>query len=85
MMREAEGINFKVGVPSDSDSKPNSVGKRVGYRHNNPNLNEIIFFIDSLSLSDSDKDLLKKVVLKVPHGALPEFRKNYINYIKGKG
>lgn len=87
-MREAEGINFSVGsmAPSDQSGK-----KRIpikpdrGLRHNNPTLPDIMRFVEGLSISEHDKEHLKKVVKKIPYGSLSNFRMNYMNYLKRNG
>lgn len=83
-MHEAEGVNFKVGAagePSGPRPKPGAFG---GYRHNNPNLEDIVGFVGRLSLSDGDKEILIKTARRMPHGALARFRENYMNYLGNK-
>lgn len=82
-MNDAEGMNFKVSIPTDRE--PAKVGKSRSYRHSNPNLEDIIKFIGGLSVPSRDKDTLVKVARRVPHGALASFRDNYVNYLKKEG
>jgi hypothetical protein len=84
-MHEAEGVNFKVGVAGESKGPQPKPGARKGYRHNNPNLEDIVSFIARLSLSDSERQELVKVASKMPHGALARFRENYMNYLGKRG
>lgn len=81
-MNDAEGINFKVGVPTDRDGSKAKIAKSTSLRHNNPNLEDIIRFIDGLPITSGDKKSLKKAAEKVPHGALANFRSNYSNYLR---
>jgi hypothetical protein len=83
-MHEAEGVNFKVGVAGERDGPLPKPGVSRGYRHNNPNLEDVVSFIGRLSLSESEKQELAKVASRMPHGALARFRDNYMNYL-GKG
>jgi hypothetical protein len=83
-MHEAEGVNFKVGVAGERDGPRPKPGGSRGYRHNNPNLEDVFSFIARLSLSDSEKQELAKAASRIPHGALARFRDNYMNYL-GKG
>lgn len=81
-MNDAEGINFKVAVPTEREGTRIAPGKSRGYRHNNPNLEDIMRFIQGLPVPSSDKESLSKAARKVPHGALANFRENYANYLK---
>lgn len=81
-MNDAEGINFKVSVPTEREGSRTLPGKSRGYRHNNPNLEDILQFIHGLSVPSGDKDCLLKAARRVPHGALASFRENYVNYLK---
>jgi hypothetical protein len=83
-MHEAEGVNFKVGVSGESGESRPKPGGATGYRHNNPNLEDVVSFIGRLPLSDSEREGLVKVARRIPHGALARFRDNYMNYL-GKG
>jgi len=80
-MHETEGINFKVGVPGEGEKPQRKIPKQGGLRHNNPNLEDIIAFIGGLPLPESDRDSLLKSARSVPHGALSNFRKNYMKYL----
>lgn len=84
-MNDTEGINFKVAVPLDRDGTKPVVGATRGYRHNNPNLEDIMRFIQGLPIPSGDKESLSKVARRVPHGALASFRSNYVNYLKKEG
>lgn len=84
-MHEAEGINFKVGVAGEASGPRSQPGMARGYRHNNPNLEDMVGFIGRLSLSDGEKGRLLKVVRRMPHGALARFRENYMNYLGKEG
>lgn len=81
-MNDAEGINLKVGVPIDRNGSKSKITKSSGLRHNNPNLEDIIGFIDNLPITLGDKKTLKKAAERIPHGALANFRSNYSNYIR---
>lgn len=83
-MHEAEGVNFNVGVAGEREGPRPKPGKPTSYRHNNPNLEDVVAFIGRLSLSDSEKLQLKNVAKRIPHGALSRFRDNYMNYL-GRG
>jgi len=83
-MNDAEGINFKVSVPTDRDGSKGKAPRSTSLRHNSPNLEDVIRFIDGLPITSGDKKSLKKAAEKVPHGALANFRSNYSNYL-GKG
>lgn len=83
-MHEAEGVNFKVGVAGESSGGRQQPGRARGYRHNNPNLEDIVGFVGRLSLSDGEKDALIKAARRMPHGALARFRENYMNYLGRK-
>lgn len=82
-MNDAEGMNFKVSVPTDRESS--GPAKSRGYRHSNPNLEDIMKFIGGLSVPPRDKEALLKVARRVPHGALASFRNNYANYLSKEG
>lgn len=81
-MNDAEGINFKVAVPTEREGSKLVPGRGRGYRHNNPNLEDIMRFIQGLPVPASDKESLARTARKVPHGALANFRENYANYLK---
>lgn len=81
-MNDAEGINFKVAVPTDREGARVAPGKGRGYRHNNPNLEDIVRFVQGLPVSAGDKECLLKAARRIPHGALASFRDNYMNYIR---
>jgi predicted glycosyltransferase len=81
-MNDAEGINFKVAVPTDREGSRLAVGATRGFRHNNPNLEDIMKFIQGLPVPLGDKESLSKIARKVPHGALANFRSNYVKYLK---
>lgn len=86
-MREAEGINFSVGSMTPSDQAgPKRIPTRPdrGLRHNNPTLSDMLHFVENLSLSELDKECLRKTLKKIPHGSLSNFRLNYMNYLKKK-
>lgn len=83
-MQEAEGVNFKVGVAGEEGRRRAPPGKQPGFRHNNPNLEDIFRFIERLPVSEDDKRNLANVAKKVPHGALASFRENYAKYIRGE-
>jgi len=83
-MHEAEGVNFKVGVPSDGGERRKGPNATRGYRHDNPTLEDIIRFVRGLPLPESDIERLVSSARKVPHGALSKFRQNYSNYL-GRG
>lgn len=83
-MHEAEGVNFKVGVPGETSGPRPQIGKPSGYRHNNPNLEDVLGFVGRLSLSDDEKRRLIKVAQRIPHGALARFRDNYMGYLGRK-
>ena len=80
-MNDAEGLNFKVELPKDLDKRTTRIEKPRSYKANNPDLNDIFNFIQKLPVSDQDKDRLLGFAKKVPHGALANFRKNYMNYL----
>jgi hypothetical protein len=80
-MNDAEGINFKVSIPTDRGGSNAKIARSMSLRHNNPNLEDIIRFIDGLPITSGDKKILKKSAEKVPHGALANFRSNYSNYL----
>ena len=84
-MHEAEGVNFKVGVAGESAAARPQAGRVRGYRHNNPNLEDIVGFIGRLSLPEGDKQRLLKASSRIPHGALAKFRDNYMNYLRKEG
>lgn len=84
-MHEAEGLNFKVGVPAENDDRPKKVMPRAGFRYNNPNLNDIYSFIGGLPITEKDKEYLVGVAKSKPHGALFNFRKNYMHYLTKEG
>lgn len=83
-MHDAEGLNFKVGAAQEKDS-----GKKIvpppGLRYNNPTLGDILSFIEGLPLTKGDKESLAKAARSTPHGALFNFRKNYMSYIRREG
>lgn len=83
-MSTTEGMNLGVGVPTEQDG-PRTISVKRGYRHSNPNLEDIMVFIDALPLPPGDKESLVKAARRVPHGALSNFRANYMNYIKREG
>lgn len=80
-MREAEGVNFKMGIIGENQG-PKRIRQSVGPRYDNPNLSDMISFVRRLDLSDTDKTMLESVLKKMPHGSLRNFRKNYMNYLK---
>lgn len=80
-MPEAEGINCRVGLSSGGDRPKGPANRSRSFRHNNPNLEDVLNFIRGLSVTDSDKETLEKTARRVPHGALAKFRDNYMNYI----
>jgi len=84
-MHEAEGINFSVNVPKEKEGGQKRIKPAGGFRHNNPSLEDVIRFIEGLPLTKSDKEYLSSAARKVPHGALFNFRKNYIHYLKKEG
>lgn len=84
-MNDTEGINFKVAVPSEREGTKFVPGLGKGYRHNNPNLEDIIKFVQRLPLSAGDKETLATAARKIPHGALAKFRENYANYLNREG
>lgn len=84
-MHEAEGVNFGVGVPSEDKVRPKNIRSHKGLRYSNPSLGDIIDFIEGLSLNKTDKDFLSSVARRVPHGALFNFRKNYMQHLQNKG
>jgi len=81
-MHEAQDINFKVDIPKQQDNISRKIGKSNSFKFNNPNLEDILSFIDRLQITDNDKKVLIECSKKIPHGALANFRKNYINYLK---
>lgn len=84
-MAEAEGMNFKVGVPSETQGLKKKMGKSGGIRYNNPTLEDVLIFIRRLPLIESDRITLEKIAKRIPHGALANFRENYSNYLsRGK-
>lgn len=84
-MQEAEGINFKVGAASEKEDRSKRIAPRPGLRYNNPNLEDILSFIENLPLTNGDKECLVKVAKGKPHGALFNFRKNYMHYLSKEG
>jgi hypothetical protein len=85
-MHEAEGVNFRVGVPSDDGQRRRGPNSTRGYRHDNPTLEEVVNFVRGLPLPQSDIETLIAHAKKVPHGALFKFKQNYLNYLgKRKG
>lgn len=84
-MNDAEGINFKVSVPTNREGSRPAVGSSRSFRHNNPNLEDIMRFITGLPLPIGDKESLAKIAKRVPHGALANFRNNYVKYLKKEG
>lgn len=85
-MNDAESINFKVGVPNESEKDNRRIAPRKGYVYNNPSLDDVLRFVDGLHIAKSDKDRLSNIVRKMPHGALSRFRENYMHLLnKGSG
>jgi len=84
-MHEAEGINFGVSIPKEESGGPKRIKPAGGFRHNNPGLDDIIGFIDGLALTKTDKECLTAAARRVPHGALFNFRKNYMHYLRKEG
>lgn len=80
-MQEAEGLNFKCGVVGEQNKNKKITSGTFGV-FNNPNLDDVIFYIKRLGISQEDKDKLIKVATKTPHGSLSNFVKNYMLYLK---
>lgn len=85
-MREAESAKFSVGIPGEESGSPNRrLSKSTGfYRHESPNLEDIIKFIKNKNLSPESESFLINKAKKTPHGSLANFRKNYMIYLKNK-
>lgn len=82
-MHEAEGVNFKVGAGQEKDS-PKRIRPPSGLRYNNPNLSDILSFIERLPITKKENEILTKAARSVPHGALSNFRKNWKSYLQRK-
>jgi hypothetical protein len=80
-MNDAESINFKVGVPKDSDKESRRIPARKGYLYNNPSLEDVLRFIEGLQVAKSDRERLAKIASRMPHGALARFRENYMHLL----
>lgn len=80
-MNDAESINFKVGVPKDSENDNRRIKPRRGYLYNNPSLDDVLGFVEGLQIAKSDKDRLSKIARRMPHGALAKFRENYMHML----
>lgn len=81
-MPDAESFNFKVGTLNGDAERPKKITS--SNKFNNVNLDDILFFINNLNLSDKDKQILIKVAKKTPHGSLSNFKKNYMCYVKNR-
>lgn len=83
-MQEAEGVKMGVSAsPRDSGGK--RIGPRGSLRYNNPTLDDILKFIDGLPVTPADKESLVKSARATPHGALSNFRKNYMRHLSKEG
>lgn len=58
---------------------------RGGLQYNNPTLADILVFIEGLPVTTGDKESLVAAARSTPHGALSNFRKNYMFHLKKKG
>lgn len=85
-MNEAEGINFSVGPIGGDQKGPSRISVRpsFGLRYNNPTLKDMLSFVENLKISDADKDILRGVLRRTPHGSFINLRHNYMNYLKRK-
>ena len=83
-MNEAEGINFSVGSIGGERKGPRRISSRPSYglRYDNPCLADMLTFVENLKISEDDKNILRSVLKKKPHGSLSNFRYNYMNYLK---
>ena len=80
-MHEAEGVNFKVGLMKEESSGPKDI-RKFSRKGSGPNLDEVMVFIKSLGIPQTDKELLVRQAKKIPHGALGAFCRNHMKYLK---
>lgn len=82
-MKEAEGIDFKVGIPKNQEGKNSRrMNSSRGPKYDNPTLADIILFIGTLAVSEESKKTLVSIARKAPNGSLANFRANYTRYLK---
>ncbi len=83
-MREAEGMDFKVGLAkgSSGDKSDRRIKMSRGPKYDNPTLADIMRFIDALPVNEESKKTLVSVARKMPNGSLANFRANYTRYLK---
>lgn len=67
-MREAEGLNFSVGINGEDSSGRNP--KPIVFR-------DIVVFIQSKNLLVEQENKLIEYARKIPSGSLGNFKKNY--------
>jgi hypothetical protein len=81
-MREAESFNFSVNIEGEDKSGPKKLSGKTGfYRHDSPNLEDIINFIKNKNLPTEFENKMIVLAKKTPHGSLSNFRKNFNIYL----
>ena len=80
-MPDAEGVNFSVGPMRRPDGGKDNRKIPHNTRYDNPTLNDILLFINNLSVGPKSKEHLEKIAQSVPNGSLAHFRKNYQKYL----
>lgn len=77
-MREAESFNFSVNINGEEKTGPKKLSGKTGfYRHDSPNLEDIINFIKNKNLPEDFENKMIVLAKKTPHGSLSTFRKNF--------
>jgi hypothetical protein len=81
-MREAESFNFSVNINGEEKSGSKKITDKTGfYRHDSPNLEDIINFIKNKKLTEESEKKMINLAKNTPHGSLPNFRKNFNIYL----
>jgi hypothetical protein len=71
-MREAEGLNFSVGINGEGSGSRNP--KPIIFR-------DIVEFIKGKNLLEEQENKLIEYARKIPSGSLGNFKKNYRIYL----
>lgn len=81
-MREAESFKFSVSAGKEERSNSKKITDKTGfYKHDSPNLEDIIIFIKNKNLPEELENKMINLAKKTPHGSLFVFRKNFNIYL----
>lgn len=79
-MREAENVNFAMGViKKDGEEAPRKI---VQPQRRNITQEDLVLFIKNKNLPKNQEDKLLKILKKTPYGSYQNFKNNYMNYLK---